>query len=201
MDTTATTLRWGLLFMAHHQDIQQRVRSEIHERIGTTRAPNVADRSLLHYTEAVLCEIHRFGSIGPLGLPHRTLNDVKLQGFDIPKHSVVNANLYAIHRDPQLWPDPEHFNPDANFIREAREGEGATSAVELKNTEYLVPFGMGRRQCLGEALARQELLIFFVGLLQRFMVKPSASHPLPPEDTPGVVGTIRAPPEFHICFE
>lgn len=197
METTSTTMSWALLFMAHHQDIQQRVRSEIIENIGMERAPRVTDRLLLPYTEAVLCEVQRFGSIAPVGLPHRSINNVKLRGFDIPKDALVFTNLYAVHRDPQTWPDPEHFNPEANFIREQREG----GKVELKNTEYLIPFGIGRRQCLGEALARQELLIFFVGLLQRFQVKPSPDHPLPPEDVPGEIGTIRVPSAFHILFD
>ncbi len=42
----------------------------------------------------------------------------------------------------------------------------------MVRTEYLIPFGMGKRECLGESLARQELFIFFVALLQKFSVRP-----------------------------
>lgn len=182
--------------MARHQEVQQRVRAEIHEHIGKERAQQVSDRSVLHFTEAVLCEVHRFGAIAPDAVPHRAISDVKLRGFDIPKNSMVFPNLFAVHRDPHLWPDPWHFNPEANFIRKQREN----GEIELKNTEYLIPFGIGRRMCLGEALSRQELFIFFVGLLQHFQIKPALDQPLPPEDVPGKIGSIRCPHNFHICF-
>ena len=72
-------------------------------------------------------------------------------------------------------------------------------------TEYLLPFGIGRRVCLVEALARQELLIFFAGIMQHFRVVPvivnGKTQKLPPIDKYGDLGTIATPPDYEVCFE
>lgn len=108
---------------------------------------------------------------------------------------------YAIHHDPSIWPDPDNFNPEANFTKANSE----TGALELTRTEFLLPFGIGRRVCLGEALARQELLIFFAGLMQHFHIVPVSvngkTQTLPPIDKYGDLGTIATPPDYEVCFE
>ena len=73
-------------------------------------------------------------------------------------------------------------------------------AVEVVRTENLVPFGVGRRQCLGESLARQELFLFLVGLLQRFRITPDPSYPLPSIYT-CQPGFVRKPFPFRVRFE
>ena len=115
---------------------------------------------------------HSFQQIIALSL------DINLLDYAIPKDTVVLTNLYAVHRQKNLWPAPDRFDPEANFVRrvefKAAEQKGVSvkqkgsSFVEVVLTENLVPFGVGRRQCLGESLARQELFLFLVGLLQRF---------------------------------
>lgn len=165
---------WAILLMVKFPDVQKRVRQEIHENIGPERLPRVSDRLTLRYTDAVLNEVHRFASLAPSSVPHRAVRDVKFRGYDIPANAMILANLYGVHHDPNLWPDPDHFNPEANFMRLNSEG-----GIEIINTEYLFQFGVGRRVCLGEALARQELWIFFVGLLQRYELSANPKFPMP----------------------
>ena len=81
LETSSTTLRWALLLMARHRDIQRRVRAEIIEHVGLERPPQMSDRAALRYTEAVLCEIHRFASIAGTSVPHRAMRAVKLHGY------------------------------------------------------------------------------------------------------------------------
>ena len=175
LETTSTTLRWALVLMSLNPEAQKRVRQEIHDKIGHKRPPQISDRVELPFTEAVLLEVQRIATPLPQSAPHRAMKDVSLFGYDIPENSLVACNIYAVHRDPKLYADPQHFNPEANFTR-----RDANGSLEIVNTEYLIPFGVGRRVCLSESLARQELWIFFVGLMQRFEVSADAANPLPP---------------------
>ena len=195
VETTSTTLRWALLLMALNPEIQKRVQQEIHEKIGRERPPRASDRLELRYTESVLLEVQRFGTLVPNSLARRATKDITLLGFDIPENSLILSNIYAVHRDPKLWADPEHFNPEANFTRRDANGQ-----LEIVNTEYLIPFGVGRRVCLGESLARQELLIFFVGLMQHFQVKGDSSHPLPIPIASSCNNLLRAPLPYKVIF-
>ena len=95
-ETTADTLRWAFLILAQRPDVQERVRAEVHERIGRERAPRYSDRSALRYTEAVLNEVHRFASIVPTSTAHRATRDVELRGYLIPEDSIVHPNLCAL---------------------------------------------------------------------------------------------------------
>ena len=182
--------------MALNPEIQKHVRLEIHNQIGYERAPQMSDRPELQYTEAVLLEVQRFATLVPNSVSHRAMKDTALFGFDIPENALIMTNLYAVHRDPKLWADPQHFNPEANFIRHNESG-----GFDIVNTEYLIPFGVGRRLCLGEALARQELWIFFVGLMQRFEVQETLSHPLPSPFAASSSGVVRTPMPFQLNFK
>ena len=196
METTSTTLRWALLLMAHYPEVQQRVRDEIHEKIGNDRQPRLSDRSALRYTDAVLLEVQRFASIIPTGVPHRAIVPCKVRDYDIPADAILITNLYAVHHDSSIWPAPNRFDPEANFIRRDEKGE-----IELVNTEFLVPFGIGKRICLGESLAKQELWIFFVGLLQKLNIKAHPEYPLPNLNELSSEGLVRAPLRYSLTFD
>ncbi|XP_042337684.1 cytochrome P450 2K4-like, partial [Plectropomus leopardus] len=83
-DTTATTLRWGLLLMAKYPKIQDQVQEELSRVIGS-RQVQVEDRKNLHFTNAVIHETQRLATIAPVALPHKTTRDVIFQGHFIKK--------------------------------------------------------------------------------------------------------------------
>ena len=133
-----------------------------------------------------------------------------LLDYAIPKDTLVLTNLYAVHRQKDLWPAPDRFDPEANFLRrgESKAADENDESVhqqsgrflEVVRTENLVPFGLGRRQCLGESLARQEVFLFLVGLLQRFRVVPDPSCPLASINS-CTWGVVRKPFPFRVLFE
>ncbi|XP_014664715.1 PREDICTED: cytochrome P450 2C20-like [Priapulus caudatus] len=159
-ETTSTTLRWGLLFMLKYPMVCKKVQSEIDDVIGRGRLPTMADKNKMPFTEATIMEIQRLGDIVPLGIPHSTPEEVVFRGYTIPAHAHVISNLTAVMTDPTYFPHPGRFTPE-RFLDE--------NGSVIKN-DALIPFSIGRRVCLGEALARMELFLFFVSILQNFDV-------------------------------
>uniref|UniRef100_A0A3Q3A4H8 Cytochrome p450 n=1 Tax=Kryptolebias marmoratus TaxID=37003 RepID=A0A3Q3A4H8_KRYMA len=86
-DTTATTLKWGLLYLTKFPHIQDRVQEELSRVVGS-RQVRIEDRKNLPYTDAVIHEIQRLANIAPMALPHATSKDITLQGHLIKE---VNA--------------------------------------------------------------------------------------------------------------
>ena len=79
-ETTTTTLYWALLYMIAFPEIQSRVQQEIDDAVGRNRLPRLSDKPELPYTEAALHEIQRIGSIVPLGVPHKCMEDTTFRG-------------------------------------------------------------------------------------------------------------------------
>ncbi|XP_046550719.1 cytochrome P450 1A1-like [Haliotis rubra] len=158
-ETTASTLYWMLLLMAANPKVQRRVQAELDDVVGCGRRPSILDRGQLVYTAAVLHEINRFVSLTPLSLPHFTTTDTSLGGYSINQNTVVFINLYSMSHDPEVWGDPHVFRPE-RFLDSSGE-------INKSLLEEFLPFSTGRRKCLGESLARNELFLFFTGVLQK----------------------------------
>ena len=169
-ETSSVTLQWLLLYMAKHPDVQERARAEIIHVIGREARPVYNDRYNLPYTEACVLEAMRMSTIVPFALPHYTTRDAQVQGYHVPKDTVVWVNLWSVNRDRKLWaPDPGHFRPD-RFLSGDR--------VDRKVASQSLTFGLGRRRCIGELLGRMQVFILFVSILQNFKVaSPSAGGP------------------------
>ncbi len=133
IETSSTTIRWTLLYMMAYPDIQGKVQQELDTVIGRNRMPEWNDRLELPYTEAVLREIQRIRTIAPLGFPHEVSKDTKLNGYDIPKGSLVFSNIWAAHNDPDVWSEPDQFKPE-RFLDENGK---------LRHREELIPFSIG----------------------------------------------------------
>ena len=96
---------------------------------------------------------------------HLTKEDVEIDGYLIPKDTIVFSNLMRIHYDERYWEDPSAFNPERFYDKEAKK---------CKKYINLVPFGIGKRFCLGQPLAEKELFLFMI-LLKPLLL---AYHPI-----------------------
>ena len=186
-ETTTTSLRWTLLFLANRPELQERVHAQIASVVGLERQVRLADREALPLVEAFMWEIQRYNTIVPAALPHFTRRGAKLGAYDIPPCTIVVANLHAIHMNPEVFPKPRDFNPE-RFID--------ASTGKFVRHPHVIPFNIGKRSCLGELLARQELFLFTSALIQHFRF-------LPPEgvkriDERGIVGFTHSPKSFKI---
>ncbi|XP_075942070.1 cytochrome P450 2K4-like [Anarhichas minor] len=187
-DTTATTLRWGLLLMAKYPHIQDQVQEELSRVVGS-RQIQVDDRKSLPYTDAVIHETQRLASILPMAVPHKTSRDVIFQGFFIKEGTTVFPLLTSVLHDESEWESPNSFNP-SHFLD--KEGK-------FIRRDAFMPFSAGRRACPGESLAKMELFLFFTSLLQRFCFTPPPGVPEEELDLTPAVGFTLTPSPHELC--
>ncbi|XP_003409026.2 cytochrome P450 2C23-like [Loxodonta africana] len=187
-ETLSNTLRFGLLLLMKHPEVEAKVHEEIDSVIGRNQSPCMKDKMKLPYTEAVLHEIQRFINLLPSNLPHAVIRDTKFRQFVIPKGTTVLPLLSSIMFDCKEFPNPEKFDP----------GHFLDKNGSFKKTEYFVPFSLGKRACVGESLARMELFLFFTTIMQNFSLKPLVE---PKELTikPVVTGLLNIPPPYKLC--
>jgi cytochrome P450 len=164
---------------------------EIDEVLENNQSSNASSelRSKMPYTEAVLLEIQRLGNIAPNSLLHATSKTTRIGNYVLPAGTTINSSMLSIMMDPKAFPDPEQFKPE-RFI-DSNNG----SFVPHPN---VVPFGVGKRRCLGESLAKTELFIFFTGLIEKFEIKLADEKKKPTTQyRPGITLT---PHPFKVRF-
>ncbi|POI22887.1 hypothetical protein CIB84_013366, partial [Bambusicola thoracicus] len=130
-ETTSTTIRWALLFMAIYPEIQARVQAEIDAVIGQARQPTLEDRNNMPYTNAVIHEVQRKGNIIPFNVPRQAAKDTVLAGFRVPKGTILIPNLSSVMYDKKEWETPHSFNP-GHFLKDG----------QFRKREAFVPFSI-----------------------------------------------------------
>ncbi|KAI0664172.1 cytochrome P450 [Cubamyces menziesii] len=174
IETTAGTLCILFLAMLHFPDAMRKAQAELDEVVGPDRLPVFEDRERLPYLRALINETLRWRPIAVLGgTPHAVTADDEYNGMFIPKGSTVFANLTGIMQDPIMFPSPEDFRPE-RFLE--------TDDPRLQDFE--LPFGFGRRICVGMHLAQNSLFIAVARILWAFDVLPAldeAGQPIIPD--------------------
>ncbi|KAJ8256708.1 hypothetical protein COCON_G00188600 [Conger conger] len=186
-ETTSTTLRYAIMILIKHPQIQERVQLEIDTVIGRERLPMMEDRKSLPFTDAVIHEVQRVLDIVPLNIPHYATGDISFKGYTIPKGTVILPMLHSVLRDDKQWETPWSFNP----------GHFLDQNDNFKKSPAFMVFSAGKRSCVGESLARMELFLFLVALLQRFTFTcPGGPDSLDP--TPEVSGFASLPRTYEL---
>ncbi|PHU20741.1 Cytochrome, partial [Capsicum chinense] len=166
-ETTSTTIQWAIRLLLAHPEAFHKLRDEIDSKVGNERLLNESDFTYLPYLHCVINEALRLYPPVPLLLPHYSLEDCTVGGYDVPKHTILMVNAWAIHRDPKLWDEPEKFKP------ERFEGmEGENEGFKYK----FIPFGMGRRACPGAAMGIRTVSLVLGSLIQCFDWKSSEEN-------------------------
>ncbi|XP_017882731.1 methyl farnesoate epoxidase-like [Ceratina calcarata] len=186
VDTTNNTIGFVIAFLVVHQDVQAKVYDEISRVVGKDVYPSLNDKDRLPYLRAVLAEVSRLANVGPTSIPHRAIVDTDLLGYEIKRNYTLLANFKSVHMSKEHWGDPEVFRPE-RFIDE--NGKFITDS-------WLMPFGLGRRKCLGETLAKNTVFLFMASLLQRIRFTLPSDHPKP--SLRGIEGFVVTPPVMDI---
>lgn len=186
--TITAFLSWGTLYLVEFEEIQARLHAEIDREIGTDRQPTYEDRTRLPLCEAFFLETQRFSNPLPFLLPHAAVRDTTLCGQHVPAGAMVMCNMYSVLRDPEVWEHADKFDP-TRFL------DPQTGQIDRAKSEMATTFGMGKRRCMGEFLARLESFVFLVRLLQRcqFRKEPQESY-----DLEGNMGFSNEPRPYKI---
>ena len=123
--------------MVLNPSVMEKAQEELDRVVGKGRLPDFSDREDLPYIDAIVKEIIRWNPPPPIGVPSRVTQDDVYQGYFIPAGATVVQNIWAICRDPSIYPDPETFNPD-RFLKDGKIDPS------VFNPEDRV-FGAGRR--------------------------------------------------------
>ncbi|GFY69207.1 vitamin D 25-hydroxylase [Trichonephila inaurata madagascariensis] len=189
-ETVRLTVDWLALTMAAYPEVQKKVQAEIDNVVGRERMPSWDEHEKLPYTEAVIMELLRWRTIIPINVLRYTLWDTTLNGYFIPKDSIVVANLWSVHHNPKYWgADAETFRPERFLTKDGKQ---------VVKSEYFIPFSIGKRSCPGESYARTEVFLYFTSIFQKFNVSlPEGKEP----DFEGQLGIGLAPKPQELCLK
>lgn len=163
-ETTSGLLSFTLYELLRNPDVLQRAREHVDEVLGT-RQPGYEDLAQLGYLDQVLRETLRLWPTAPAFAVHSfestTIGDSAPgagDGYQVDPQDTVMVLIPALHRDPEVWAQPERFDPDRFGFERAQQ----IPANAWK------PFGNGQRSCIGRGFALQEAQLVLAMLLQRF---------------------------------
>ncbi|KAH8262402.1 hypothetical protein KR026_003094 [Drosophila bipectinata] len=188
--TTSNTINLALMVLAMRKDVQDKLFAEVSanmEKASTDAFPHLSRRESFDYMDAFIMEVQRFFHITPITGPRRALWPTQLGGYDIPKNATILIGLRSVHLDAKHWGDPLEFRPERFLNADGK----------CFKDEYFMPFGMGRRRCLGDALARACIFSFLVKIAQNFHII------LPAGETPSMVllpGITLTPKPYKVKF-
>jgi cytochrome P450 len=148
-ETTASQLAWALERLAREPAVLARLAAEL-------------DGGQTAYLDATITEILRLRPVLPNAEPRLVKQPVRIGGVEYPAGVVLLASAYLIHHDPSIYPEPYAFRPE-RFL-------------DTSPGSYTwIPFGGGRRRCLGASFALQEMKIVLRAVIGRFAL--SAARP------------------------
>ncbi|CAG9861998.1 unnamed protein product [Phyllotreta striolata] len=147
-------------FLVNEPRVQRRIQEEIDENVGRDKHITIGDRKAMPYTEAAIYEAIRM--IASPIVPRVANRDSSINGYKIEKGSVIFMNNYELNMSEELWERPKEFLPE-RFLKDGN----------VVKPEHFLPFGGGRRSCLGYRMV--QLVSFGVvgGFLQNFTVAPA----------------------------
>jgi cytochrome P450 len=170
-ETTANALAWMWYLLALNPDARDRMLAEVDD-VLEGRRPTVDDIPRLPWTTACFQEAMRF--FPPAwAIPRECVEDDVIDGHRIPKGATVLIPVHTLHHDERFWPEPERYDP-SRFLADQVKG---------RHRSAYIPFGGGRRVCIGTSFALMETTLITAMMSQRFVYDLVPGHPVEPEAT------------------
>ncbi|GMH01222.1 hypothetical protein Nepgr_003061 [Nepenthes gracilis] len=158
-DTSFIVLDWAMTELIMNPRVMKQAQAEVRSIIRQREQVSEKDLHQFDYLKAVIKETFRLHPPVPVLVPRESIQDVTIDGYEIPAKTRVFVNVWDIGRDPKSWENPEEFNPDRFVGRD----------IDFKGQDFeLLPFGAGRRGCPGIALGAVTIELALAHLLHRF---------------------------------
>ncbi|TKR59748.1 hypothetical protein L596_029376 [Steinernema carpocapsae] len=148
-ETSISSLLWTFLYMLNKPEIGEKLRAEVMKTTGGNRHVEITDKAAMPYSNAVLTEILRISNILTFNILHETTTDTMVGDYMIPKGTVITPQVSVVLRDQGLFSNPFEFDPDRYL----------DPKIGKQLEKKVIPFGLGKRACLGESLARAEIFL------------------------------------------
>ncbi|TKR59720.1 hypothetical protein L596_029352 [Steinernema carpocapsae] len=182
METTISTLLWSCIFMLNNPEVQGKAREEIFLVTQGNRDVELHDKPSLPYINALVLESLRCGNVVSFNLLHKTTTKTVVGDYIIPEGTIITNQHSVIMTKEEEFKDPHKFNPD-RYLKE--------KCLEKR----VIPFGVGKRSCVGESLARVELFLILANFLQRFHISTATGQGPPcmvPITLDGILKRVKA---------
>jgi cytochrome P450 len=170
-ETTANAMSWFFYLMSQNRDARDKMLTEIDDALGGRR-PTADDLSRLPWTTACLQESQRCYSAVWI-IAREAVEDDVIDGHHIRPGTTVLIPIHHIHHDERWWPDPDTFDPN-RFIGDA---------IKDRPRSAYLPFGGGRRICIGQSFALMEMVFMAAIMSQRFTFDVQRDDPVELEAT------------------
>ncbi|KAF5204375.1 Cytochrome p450 [Thalictrum thalictroides] len=156
-DTSISPMEWAMSLLLNNPKTLDKARAELDAFVGQDRLLDESDLPNLKYLQCIINETLRLYPSGPLLVPRESSDDCTIGGFYIPSGTMLLVNAWAIHRDPNVWKDPELFKPE----------RFESSTVGTEGYKF-IPFGSGRRKCPGSIMSMSIVKLTLGALIQCF---------------------------------
>ncbi|KAJ4194430.1 hypothetical protein NW759_016525 [Fusarium solani] len=208
-DTTANSILAFVQACIAYPETVIKAHEELDRVIGRDRYPTWDDEPNLPYIRAMIKEQQRWRSIAPMSndldpfcrFSHFASKEDVVDGYRIPKGSIVRINTWAMHMDPERYPDPENYRPERFLNHELPAATYAASNDVAARDHF--SYGNGRRICLGIHVAERSLFLMCSRLLHTFDILPaldSDGKPIPVDTSKYFSGLISGPESYQARF-
>jgi fraxetin 5-hydroxylase len=186
------TLTWALALLVKNPLVLKKAQQELKNHVGVDRRVEESDLENLLYIKAIIKETMRLYPAGPLSVPHESIEDCIVGGYSIPKGTRLLVNVWKIQHDPDIWTDPFEFQPE-RFLTSKKE-------IDVKGQHFeLIPFGSGRRMCLGISFALEALLLILASILHQFQFQNLSNDKIDMSESPGLTNLKATPLELLVA--
>ena len=180
-ETSANALTWTWYLLSQHPEVKKKVVDEV-ERVVGDGQPGFQHVPKLIYTKQVIDESMRL--FPPAWIIDRlSIEEDQLNEYYVPPNTMVNIFVWGVHRDPDLWPDPEKFDPERFH----------PDHPQIKHPFAYFPFGGGPRMCIGKSFAFMEMQLILAKMIREydFQLVPGQEIKTDPLVTLRPLGEIR----------
>ncbi|MXQ79268.1 hypothetical protein E5288_WYG000516 [Bos mutus] len=164
VDTTSNTLTWALYHLSKNPEIQAALHKEVVGVVPAGQVPQHKDLARMPLLKAVLKETLRLYPVVPVNSRVVVDKEIEVGGFLFPKNTQFVLCHYVISRDPDIYPEPDSFQPQ-RWLR-----KNQPDALKTQHPFGSVPFGYGVRACLGRRIAELEMQLLLTRLIQHYEV-------------------------------